>query len=56
MRKVFLITGFEKFQSGETTEYKETTKEEKDKTTTTASTTTKTEESKEITATLIKYL
>ena len=56
-----VITGFEKYQSGETTTYKETTEEGQTKkgnlkTTTTATSSTKVDEKKQIKAVLLKYL
>lgn len=56
-----VITGFEKFRSGETTSYKETTEEGQTKkgnlkTTTTATSSTKVDEKKQIKAVLLKYL
>lgn len=56
-----VITGFEKFRSGETTSYKETTEEGQTKkgnlkTTTTATSSTKVDEKKQIEAVLLKYL
>ena len=56
-----IILGMEKYQSGETTSYTETTeadttKKGNPKTTTKATSTTKTEEKKQIKAILIKYL
>ncbi|MGH8015152.1 MAG: hypothetical protein ACREBV_03080, partial [Candidatus Zixiibacteriota bacterium] len=56
-----IILGLERYQSGETTNYSETTEEGKTKkgkvkTTTTATSTTTAEEKKQIKAILIKYL